>query len=82
MDDKTIMENLLNNSKAVCNLYMNGTIESSTPNVRQAFNTALNSELSAQEETFKAMSQKGWYQVEQAPQQQTQQVKQKFTPSC
>lgn len=82
MDDKNIMENLLNNSKAVCDLYMHGTIESSTPNVRQAFCTALNSEMSAQEETFKQMSQKGWYQMEQAPQQQTQQMKQKFTPSC
>lgn len=82
MDDKTIMENLLNNTKGGCDLFMHGTIESTTPNVRQAFTTALNSALTMQDETYKHMSQNGWYQVEQAPQQKTQQMKQKFTPSC
>lgn len=82
MDDRMIMENLLNCTKGVCDLYMHGSIESPTPNVHQTFCSALNSELSMQDETYKLMAQKGWYQVEQANQQQTQQVKQKFTPSC
>ena len=52
MDDKLIMENLLNTTKGVCDLYMHGAIESCTPNVRQAFTTALNFELGMQDELF------------------------------
>ena len=66
MDDKMIMENLLNTTKGVCDLYMHGAIESSTPNVRQAFCTALNFELGMQDELYKQMQQKGWYAAEQA----------------
>lgn len=58
MDDKMIMENLLNTTKGVCDLYMHGAIESSTPNVRQAFCTALNFELGMQDELYKQMQQK------------------------
>ena len=82
MDDKMIMENLLNTTKGVCGLYMHGAIESSTPNVRQAFTTALNFELGMQDELFKEMQNKGWYAPEQANQQRTQQVKQKYKPNC
>lgn len=82
MDDKMIMENLLNTTKGVCDLYMHGAIESSTPNVRQAFTTALNFELGVQDELFKEMQNKGWYAPEQANQQRTQQVKQKYKPNC
>ena len=35
MDDKCIMENLLLTEKGVCDLYVHGTIESSTANVNQ-----------------------------------------------
>lgn len=59
MDDKMIMENLLNTTKGVCDLYMHGAIESSTPNVRQAFTTALNFELGMQDEIYKEMQRKG-----------------------
>ena len=37
MDDKCIMENLLLTEKGVCDLYVHGTIESSTTNVHQTF---------------------------------------------
>ena len=78
MDDKNIMENLLNCTKGACDLYMHGAIESPTPNVREAFCSALNTSLTMQEGIYSQMTQKGWYQVQQAPQQQTQQVKSKF----
>ena len=45
MDDKCIMENLLLTEKGVCDLYVHGTIESSTTNVHQTFNQALNDSL-------------------------------------
>ena len=61
---------------------MHGAIESSTPNVRQAFTTALNFELGMQDEIYKEMQRKGWYAAEQAGPQQTQKVKQKYKPNC
>ena len=82
MDDKNIMENLLNCTKGACDLYMHGAIESPTPNVREAFCSALNTGLTMQDDIYQQMTQKGWYQVQQAPQSETQQLKQKFPQSC
>ena len=82
MDDKNIMENLLNCTKGACDLYMHGAIESPTPNVRVAFCSALNTGLTMQDGIYQQMTQKGWYQVQQAPQSETKQLKQKFPQSC
>ncbi len=82
MDDKNIMENILLTTKGVCDLYMHGTIESSTPNVHCAFQSALNDSLGMQDAIYKTMSQKGWYAAEQVPQQKIEQVKQKYTSCC
>lgn len=79
MDDKCIMENLMQTAKGACDLYMHGSIESPTPNVHQAFTSALNETLSMQGAIYQQMEQKGWYTAQQAPQQQVDQVKQKFT---
>lgn len=78
MDDKTIMENLLLTTKGVCDLYMHGTIESSTQNVQQAFDTALSDSLCMQGDIYKKMAAKGWYPSQQADQQQIDQVRQKY----
>lgn len=79
MDDKCIMENLLHTTKGVCDLYMHGTIESTTQNVNEAFKCALNETLCMQDSIYKQMSAKNWYTTEQVPQQKINQVKQKFT---
>ena len=81
MDDKGIIENILPTEKGVCDLFLRGTIESSTANVHQAFNTALNDSLCMQDELYKKMAQKGWYPTEQAEEQKIQKVKQKFSNS-
>jgi len=78
MDDKCIMENLLHTAKGVCDLYMHGTIEASTANVHQSFDTALNNSLEMQKDIYSAMSAKGWYPMEQAEQQKIQKLKNKF----
>ncbi len=78
MNDKDIMENLLLTTKGVCDLFMHGSIESSTANVHQAFTTALNDSLCMQDSIYKEMSNHGWYTTEQAQQQKIDQVKQKF----
>ncbi len=79
MDDKNLMENILLLEKGVCDLYMHGTIESSTDNVHQAFSTALNSALCMQDEIYDKMSAKGWYPVQQVEQNKINTVKQKFS---
>jgi len=78
MNDQAIMENLLLTTKGMCDLYMHGTVESSTQNVHHAFDTALADSLNMQDDIYKQMVAKGWYQTEQADAQQMQQVKQKF----
>ncbi len=78
MDDRCIMESFLLTSKGVCDLYMHGTIESSTANVHQTFHQALSDSLCMQDEIYKQMSAKGWYQTEQAEQQKLQKVKNQF----
>ena len=82
MDDKCIMENLLLTTKGVIDLYMHGAIESSTANIHQAFSSAFDDTLSMQDSIYKQMTSKGWYQQENAPQQQVQQTKQKYSPTC
>ncbi len=79
MNDQMIMENLLQTTKGACDLYMHGTIESSTANVHGAFNQALKESLTMQEGVYQKMSAKGWYPAEQVEQQKIQQVRQKYT---
>jgi spore coat protein CotF len=76
------MENLLLTTKGVIDLYMHGAVESSTANVHQTFSTAFDDALSMQDNIYKQMSAKGWYQTDNAPQQKIDQLKQKFTPTC
>ena len=78
MDDKCLMENLLLTTKGVCDLYLHGTIESSTADVHQAFDNALNESLCLQYQIYKKMSAKGWYSTEQAEQQKITKVKNQF----
>ncbi|MBE5974160.1 coat F domain-containing protein [Lacrimispora xylanisolvens] len=78
MDDKCIMENLLNVTKGACDLYLHGTIESPTMNVHQAFDNALNDTLCMQDDIYKKMSAKGWYTTEQAEQQKISKIKNQF----
>ncbi len=78
MNDQAIMENLLLTTKGVCDLYMHGTIESSTQNVHQAFDSALNDSLAMQEDIYQKMSSKGWYPAQQADAQQIAQIRQKY----
>ena len=78
MNDQMIMENILLTTKGACDLYMHGTIESATQNVQQAFDTALSDSLCMQDDVYQKMSEKGWYQLQSAGQQQIDQVRNKF----
>ncbi len=79
MDDRNLMQDILLLEKGVCDLYMHGAIESSTQNINQTFKTALNESLCMQDDIYKKMESKGWYQTEQAQQDKINTLKQKFT---
>ena len=64
MEDKDLMEKELLIIKGVCDLYLHGTIESSTAEVHTAFKEALNESLDIQNKLYNLMSEKGWYKTE------------------
>lgn len=78
MQDKDLMENELLLIKGACDLYLHGAIESTTTEVHDAFKCALQETLNIQNKVYNLMSEKGWYQTEQAQQQQIDATKQKF----
>ena len=69
MEDKDLMEKELLIIKGVCDLYLHGTIESSTAEVHEAFKCALNESLNIQNKIYTLMAEKGWYKMDTAEQQ-------------
>lgn len=78
MEDKDLMENELLVIKGVCDLYLHGTIESTTAEVHMAFKDALNESLDIQNKIYNLMKEKGWYQTDTAEQAKIDAAKQKF----
>ncbi len=78
MEDKDLMENELLVIKGVCDLYLHGTIESTTAEVHTAFKEALNETLDIQNKIYNLMSEKGWYKTETAEQTKIDAAKQKY----
>ena len=78
MDDKNLMENMLLLEKGVCDLYLHGTVESSTQDVHGTFRAALTESLCMQDTIYSKMAAKGWYPSEQVDQSKISTVKQKF----
>ena len=79
MDDRNLMENILLLEKGDCDLFMHGTIESSTTNVHRTFSDSLNNSLRLQDQIYCKMQSKGWYPTEQVDQNKLNSVKQKFS---
>ena len=69
MQDKDLMENELLVIKGVCDLYLHGTMESTTAEVHTVFKEALNEALNIQNKIYNLMAEKGWYKTENAEQQ-------------
>ena len=78
MNDQMIMENLLLTTKGVCDLYMHGTIESASQNVKQCFDDSLSDSVCMQGDIYGQMAAKCGYPAQQADQQQIDQVRQKY----
>ena len=78
MDDKNLMESLLLTTKGVGDLYLHGSIESSTAKVRGVFDSSLTRTLQMQKQIYDKMSAKGWYATCNVEQTKINQTKQKF----
>ena len=63
-EDRDLMEKELLIIKGVCDLYLHGTIESSTAEVHNAFKEALNESLNIQNKIYNLMAEKGWYKTQ------------------
>ena len=79
MEDKDLMEKELLIIKGVCDLYLHGTIESSTAEVHCAFKDALNESLNIKNKLYNLMAEKGWYKTETVEQTKIDTVKQKYS---
>ncbi len=79
MEDRDLMEKELLVIKGVCDLYLHGSIESSTAEVHCAFKEALNESLDIQNKIYNLMAEKGWYKLDMAEQQKIDATKQKFS---
>ena len=78
MEDRDLIENELLVIKGVCDLYLHGTIESSTAEVHMAFKDALNTSLDIQNKIYNLMAEKGWYKTDVAEQNKITAAKVKF----
>ena len=78
MEDRDLMEKELLVIKGVCDLYLHGTIESTTAEVHAAFKDALNTSLDIQNKIYNLMAEKGWYKTDVAEQTKIDAAKQKF----
>ena len=78
MEDKDLMEKELLTIKGACDLYLHGTLESTTAEVHQAFEDALNTSLDIQNKIYNLMAEKGWYKTEVAEQAKINTTKQQY----
>ncbi len=78
MEDRDLMENELLVIKGVCDLYLHGTLESTTTEVHCAFKEALNTSLDIQNKLYNLMAEKGWYKTDVAEQAKIDSAKTKY----
>lgn len=78
MEDKLIMQNLLDCTKSLCNLLNQSSVEANETSLSNDFKNVLGVFLNVQHETYKAMQEEGWYPVEQVKAPAINKVKTKF----
>ncbi len=78
MDNKTMLEGILWDLKALSDLFLHGSIESGTAKVYQTFKDSLNEVLSLQNELYLFMSENGMYTVSNVTETKIDKVKNKY----
>lgn len=79
MNEKELMNDLLNTEKEIAKLYTTAITESSCPNMRQVLTQNMQQTCTDQYNLFDQMRTKGYYQTKDAQADEVQQAKQKFT---
>ncbi len=79
MNDRQLAEEMLLTIKGVCDLYLHGVIESSSPEIVDAFKDALCHSITMQKDIYGKMSEKGWYTTENEEAQKIQKVKDSYS---
>lgn len=77
LTDKEIMESVLNGHKLAASSLTNLILESACPMLRSDAESILNRTFDGQKQVFDIMSQKGWYQVQNANPQEISAAQQK-----
>ena len=65
MEEKVILNTMLNLSKNMCDLLLHGTIEANDDVIIKRFNNTLNDYLSIQASIFRLMEEKGYYTLKE-----------------
>lgn len=81
MDNKTVLEGILWDLKCLSDLFLHGTMESSTETLHKTFQDAFNDILNLQNDLYNLMSEEGMYSVSQVSETKITKTKGKFTPS-
>ena len=79
MKDQEMMTDLLLTEKKMSGNYNEYASECVNVQLRDTFVSLLTESHHTQTDLFQSAQQRGWYQVEQAPQQKISQAQQKFT---
>ncbi|QNU68358.1 spore coat protein [Ruminiclostridium herbifermentans] len=77
LSDKEIMSSILNEKKLAASALTTLVLESSCPTLRNDVQSILTKTFNGQKQVFDMMSQKGWYPVENANQQEITMAQQK-----
>lgn len=77
LSEKQLVNDAIATEKQLLNLYSTYIAEASCPNLRGELSRILTETQQTQFELFKAMEQKGWYQIQNAELQKVQQAVQK-----
>lgn len=64
MNDRLLMENILLVLKSTVEVYVHGSLESSNEKVHKVLKNNLDEIIKMQDETYKKMTENGWYMVE------------------
>ncbi len=79
LSEQEILTDLLATEKHITSAYNTFITETTCSNLRQNLKNILTEEHSIHENLYNTMSQKGWYPVSDAPSQEVQKAKDKFS---
>jgi len=79
MNEKEMLDDLLNGNKQLAGLYTTAITESSCQNMRQVLQSNMEQVCCDQYQIFDQMCNKGYYTAKEAPPAEVQQAKQKFS---